>query len=81
MITLQSPSLLTAAERRWEAIELVGNIKAAIAGGASFVNPHASGFFADMRDALLKWGPNARVSPDQLKYLRKIQGRMRGKQK
>lgn len=73
-----SPSSMTASDRRQEAFLLIDEIKAAIAGGASFRNPEVSGFFVDMRDALAKWGPNTHVSPGQLRGLRKVRDRMKG---
>lgn len=79
--TRHKPSEMTSIERREEAFQLVDEMKAKIAGGASFISPYASDLFTGIRDALKQWGPNTRVSPDQLKGLRKINARMRGKKK
>lgn len=80
-LTNQSPFAMTAVARREESFVLVDEIKSAIAGGASFTNPYASELFTSMRDRLAKYGPNTHVSPDQLRGLRKISQRMKGKKK
>lgn len=77
-----SPSSMTASDRRQEAFLLIDEIKAAIAGGASFRSSREndSKFFVTIRDRLKQF-PMSGITPKELEYLRKIAERMKGKRK